>query len=395
MNAAGKKVLVITRNFQTHAKQLTPTFLLRLLDKVQDRDIIVISCDDTQYTEEYDFPVKRVPGFFRERSEAEISRLYMDVWEGRIRVSRSKALFQRHYSLLRATIEIIPLLPKVRIIHWFEIFSPIASFLRFLSRFYGIKNYITLASLTPNLRFYNPLLRASLCYFDQVVATTLALKRFLEGVGFPSAKIQQIPLGVDLAAFKPRPEDRATLKLSEGIDPERKVVTWFGPINPIKFKDFLQLLNFAHLIDQSIPCFFVFAFKYGLPLSIDRSLIGGNMKFVTPRSINKLLAISDLAVLPFSDGNTILSPLTVIEALSSGVPVVTTNLPGLDEIVSNRVSGILVNRINEIPQVVLELLTQENRLATMSQYARRVAEEKFDVNETAKSYTNLWKTGES
>ncbi|AKH42855.1 glycosyltransferase involved in cell wall biosynthesis [Altererythrobacter atlanticus] len=74
-------------------------------------------------------------------------------------------------------------------------------------------------------------------------------------------------------------------------------------------------------------------------------------------------------------------PRTILEALSSGRPVVTTDLPGCRDAINHRQNGLLVppRDPQALADAVLEMLADPARLEAMSVAARDLAERKYDV----------------
>jgi glycosyltransferase involved in cell wall biosynthesis len=108
------------------------------------------------------------------------------------------------------------------------------------------------------------------------------------------------------------------------------------------------------------------------------------------RDIRDVFHMADLVVLPFTAPDPwITVPLSMVEALACGVPVVTLRHPGLSEVVTDGESGVLVERLEELPQKVADLCADEDRLAHLACGARRRAEEGFDLRAAAQDYASL------
>jgi len=81
-----------------------------------------------------------------------------------------------------------------------------------------------------------------------------------------------------------------------------------------------------------------------------------------------------------ADGDRDILPNVIKEAMAVGVPVVTTRLDGIEELVEDGVSGLLVPPDDPAALAAKVRLVLENRelAATLSTNARRVIEERFD-----------------
>jgi len=73
-------------------------------------------------------------------------------------------------------------------------------------------------------------------------------------------------------------------------------------------------------------------------------------------------------------------PFAVLEALSTGLPVVTTNVGGIPEMIENGKNGFLVQPFNsrELADRILYYLEHPQTAAEMASSARKIIEERFD-----------------
>jgi glycosyltransferase involved in cell wall biosynthesis len=64
-------------------------------------------------------------------------------------------------------------------------------------------------------------------------------------------------------------------------------------------------------------------------------------------------------------------PISALEAMSCGLPVITTNYPGANELVSNGVNGFICKDKSEYINRVIEVLTNENKRKEIGEQARK------------------------
>ena len=76
------------------------------------------------------------------------------------------------------------------------------------------------------------------------------------------------------------------------------------------------------------------------------------------------------------------TPKTVLEAMASGRPTITTDAPGCRETVEDGVNGYLVpvKDVDAIVDAMERIIADPAKTAKMAQTARQIAEEKYDVN---------------
>jgi len=96
-------------------------------------------------------------------------------------------------------------------------------------------------------------------------------------------------------------------------------------------------------------------------------------------NIATLIAKNDVFVLPtyYREG----VPRSILEALSVGMPVITTDTPGCKETIDNGTNGILIpsQDLNALVNAMEFFIEKPEKIGPMGQKSRRLAEKKFDV----------------
>ncbi len=102
-----------------------------------------------------------------------------------------------------------------------------------------------------------------------------------------------------------------------------------------------------------------------------------------------LLRRCDIFVLPSSvEGH----PITIIEAMSCGKPIIATNIETFTEIIENGKNGILVplHSYNKLADAIIELLLNKKKRRIIGENAKENASEIFDIKNTASKYLDIY-----
>ncbi|WP_034041069.1 glycosyltransferase family 4 protein [Wocania ichthyoenteri] len=85
-------------------------------------------------------------------------------------------------------------------------------------------------------------------------------------------------------------------------------------------------------------------------------------------------------------------PVSVIEAMALGLPIISTNVGGLPFLITNEVDGILIppNNVEAFVQAIIEIKNQPEKIKTMVISARKTAEQ-FDWNIVKNQWIKLLK----
>lgn len=85
------------------------------------------------------------------------------------------------------------------------------------------------------------------------------------------------------------------------------------------------------------------------------------------------------------------TPKTVLEAMATGRPIVTTDAPGCRETVIDGVNGFLVpvQNIDELEKAVIKILNDTEVAKLFGRNSRKIAEDKYDVNKVNASILKI------
>lgn len=114
--------------------------------------------------------------------------------------------------------------------------------------------------------------------------------------------------------------------------------------------------------------------------------------YVEYEKINKLYNKADMFVLPSLTES---CPITLLEAMASGLPTISSNVGGIPEIIENNETGLLVPPKNskELAEKILFLINNRKLARKLSFNGRKLVEKKFDskimAEKTKKFYEEI------
>ncbi len=118
--------------------------------------------------------------------------------------------------------------------------------------------------------------------------------------------------------------------------------------------------------------------------------MSGKIYFLGVRTdVHALLGASDVFVLSSEfEGN----PLCVMEAMAAGLPVISTEVGGVSQLIEDGKSGVLVKKgdLSGLSDAMMTLMTDNFLRARIKDYSKKRALEKFDSSIMARSYEKLF-----
>jgi glycosyltransferase involved in cell wall biosynthesis/protein-tyrosine-phosphatase len=247
-------------------------------------------------------------------------------------------------------------------------------------------------------RIYDALDRATLwCCADRILAVSRRMADTLKESGYRASAVTHLHNGVDLRNVKTirPPEDvRRTL----GIDDDELVIGTAGRFARVKGQAYL--VRAARLIlQQERRARFLFVGSGPLEsellesarhLEVDRHCL-----FVDPAAdrrsgIYDLIAAMDLFVLPsLNEG----IPMALLEAMALTRPVIASAVGGIPEVVTDRVTGLLVQPQDDrqLANACLELARNRHWAQTLGARARRRVEKDFSHERNGHALLDIYR----
>ena len=201
-------------------------------------------------------------------------------------------------------------------------------------------------------------------------------------------EIQVIKNFVDVKRFKRKP-----------IDAFRKVIAPNGEKIVLHASNFRKIKRIGDVVkifaevNKKVPSKLLFVGdgpERAMAESMCRDLnLSDDMRFVgRQEQMEDILAIADLFLLTSEYES---FGLAALEAMASGVPVISTNVGGLPEINIDGKTGYLgnVGDIETMSKKAIQLLSDENKLKLFKENATKQAEE-FDISKVIPEYEELY-----
>lgn len=216
---------------------------------------------------------------------------------------------------------------------------------------------------------YKSITRYSLSVSDGVTAVSEYLKRRTREVFEAECEIEVIPNFVDTEEFAPR-EDRMARRCF--AKPEEKIIAHLSNFRPIK--RVVDVIEVFARVRAKIPSRllmigegpdFYKAERRAREMGVSRDIffLGGQ------HAVRDLLSLADLFILPSEFES---FGLANIEAMSCGVPVISTLGSGIEEAVRNGEHGFLypVGDVEAMAEGAIKILSDGEMLAKMKKNAR-------------------------
>jgi glycosyltransferase involved in cell wall biosynthesis len=216
---------------------------------------------------------------------------------------------------------------------------------------------------------------------DHFVCVSADCADLAEQDGVPPRRIVTLANGIDLQRFPGvGPAPGAPAVIVARLCPE---------------KDHETLLHAVAIVVQTAPAFRLLIAGDGpclpqLQQLVDRLGLDGRVQF--------LGSVGDVPALLRRAGMMVLSsasegmPLTLLEGMASGLPVVATNVGGVTEVVQDEFTGLLVPRRDPqaLAMALVRLQLDEPLARRLGEQGRRRAVEHFDVVRMVAKYEKLY-----
>jgi glycosyltransferase involved in cell wall biosynthesis len=197
----------------------------------------------------------------------------------------------------------------------------------------------------------------------------------------PKDKVAVVPLGFDLDRFLRADKDKGKLKKELGLADDILLVGIVGRLVPIKnhrmFLDAVRILRASSPLEVKFLIAGDGQLRRELQDYAARSGVKDDCIFLGwRRDLENIYASLDIACLTSLNEGT---PVSLIEAMASGLPVIATDVGGVRDIVTDGSNGLLVesNNADAFSKALVALLTDGQKRCQMGLRGRDFAAKNF------------------
>jgi len=234
-------------------------------------------------------------------------------------------------------------------------------------------------------------------FTSRVVAVSRSHARYLREVaGLPRERIAVIENGIELDEWpEVTPERRRDARAALAIAPGDEVVAMVAAMRPEKAHE--DLLRAVVLLKESGRRVRVLLAGDGerrgaLERHAESLGVSDQVVFLgIRRDVARLLHACDVVVLP-SRAVVETLPLSILEAMASGAPVVATRVGSVPDLVQDGITGLLIAPESpvELADAIAYTLEEPGRARERSRRARAVVAERHDIRRTVAGYEALF-----
>ena len=208
--------------------------------------------------------------------------------------------------------------------------------------------------------------------------------------GYPNPPL--IPNGIPTDEYAPDPNKRAQWRQAHGIETHATILTHVGRFAPPK-NHALLIEAFAR-VRTSAPLYLLLVGGGELENTVREQVAALGLEsrvcFLGIRAdVADILRASDAFVLSSRwEGN----PMSVMEAMTAGLPVVSTAVGGVPELVQHGATGLLVpaGDARALAEAMAQIGLDAPLRAAMGDIARQTALERFDVRVMSHAYAKFY-----
>jgi glycosyltransferase involved in cell wall biosynthesis len=233
-----------------------------------------------------------------------------------------------------------------------------------------------------------------------IIALSTRLKDRLVQIGVDENKVRVIRSGVNSEKFRPQSTvDSDLFKKQMGLPKEDPIIEYFGPLSLFRGVD-TAILAMSKIRENFPSAKLVLLARKSsqdgeaarleeMARRNDITIVSGILR---EEELIRYLSLADVFVLPFRFWPQVECPLTILEAMSIGKPVVTTTFGAIPEVVIDGENGLTVSpgRPEILAKAVTELLIDRDAALRMGERGRAYTKNFHDWAVIAESTLNVF-----
>ena len=219
---------------------------------------------------------------------------------------------------------------------------------------------------------------------DKVICISKDMQNKIEEIyGFSDSLL--IYNGIDESIFKPVAIDKGSLCLKFGLSPEKKII--FFPGNPSRRKGGDLLTSIMNELSDDYILVLTGGLRDGGRFHNPNIITIGKVGL---HDLNCLYNLSDMLLFPTRLEGFCLS---ILEAMSCGIPVVTTNTSSLPEQIFDGKGGYLcpVDDVKAYAEAIRHLAEDENLRSRMGRFNRQRVLDHFTIEKMTQEYIKVYR----
>lgn len=229
---------------------------------------------------------------------------------------------------------------------------------------------------------------------DRVAVVGEAVRRaVITNEGIPAKRVGVIYNGIDLDAFAKKRQDRDETRRELGVEPSDFVVIQVARLDYLK--DHLTAVRALERVAAQRSAVRLVLVGEGperekIEEEIRKRQLHSQVRLLGLRTdVARLVAAADVFLLTsISEG----IPLTLIEAMAAGLPVVSTRVGGVDEVVEEGSTGLLAPSRDDaaLAEHLSRLADDREQRVRMGELGRQRARQMFSESQMHESYLRLY-----
>lgn len=293
---------------------------------------------------------------------------------------------------------------KTDLVHF--LFTPrslTSFFLRWRLKFSKVKTIQTIATLSKE-SLSNPKKLKKILFADVIVVQSKNTLKKLMDRGIKKAQL--IYPGINLNKYQPSKKNPAVLKELK-LKTDDFVVLYTGEYTRLKasddilealkllFKNYKDIANLKFIFACRIKSKKDQAKKNELVKIIEQEKLTNQIVFLdTFTNMEQLYNISDINIFPAREmAGKFDIPLTLVESMACGKPIIVSKLKNLKELVAKNAYGLICETKNphDLANKIYLLKTDKKLYNKISKDALKFVRENFDIKKIVKEYNKLYK----